>query len=130
MKYIDLYAGIGGFRQALDSQGHKCVFTAEINPAAIQTYEQNYKDLAGFDLDSLQEMTEKEINKIIPDHDLLVGGFPCQPFSVGGKREGFNTEDTKGTQFFNILRILDVKKPKYIFLENVKNLFTHDGGKT
>ncbi len=130
MKYIDLYAGIGGFRQALDKQGHKCVFSAEIDSAAIQTYEENYKDLAGFDLDTLQEMTDDEINKIIPDHNLLVGGFPCQSFSVGGKRQGFETEDTKGTQFFNILKILDVKKPKYIFLENVKNLFQHDKGNT
>lgn len=130
MKYIDLYAGIGGFRQALDKLGHECVFSAEIDSSAIQTYEENYKDLAGFDLDTLQNLTDKEINSKIPDHNLLVGGFPCQPFSVGGKRLGFKTEDTKGTQFFNILKIIDVKKPKYIFLENVKNLFTHDGGNT
>ncbi len=130
MKYIDLYAGIGGFRQALDKYGHKCVFTAEIDGSAIQTYEENYNDKAGFDLDSLQEMTDKEIDERIPDHNILVGGFPCQPFSVGGKRQGFETNDTKGTQFFNILKILDVKKPEFIFLENVKNLFQHDKGNT
>ncbi len=130
MKYIDLYAGIGGFRQALDSLGHKCVFTAEIDASAIETYEVNYNDKAEFNLDLLQEMSDEEIDAKIPDHDLLVGGFPCQPFSVGGKRQGFKTDDTKGTQFFNILKILDVKKPKYIFLENVKNLFQHDGGNT
>lgn len=130
MKYIDLYAGIGGFRQAMDHFGHECVFTAEIDPSAIQTYEENYNDKAAFNLDSLQEMTDNEINEKIPDHDILTGGFPCQPFSVGGKREGFSTLDTKGTQFFNILKILDIKKPKYIFLENVKNLFSHDSGRT
>ncbi len=130
LKYIDLYAGIGGFRSALDNLGNTCVFSAEIDSHALQTYEKNYNDKAAFDLDSIKEMSNEEIDKEIPNHDLLVGGFPCQPFSVAGNRKGFKTEDTKGTQFFNILKIIDVKKPKYLLLENVKHLFTHDGGKT
>lgn len=130
MKFIDLYAGIGGFRYALESFGNECVFSAEINKPAIETYKKNFGDDPTFNMDLFAEMSDKDLDLTVPDHDILVGGFPCQPFSIGGKKEGFNTEDTKGTQFFNILRILEVKKPKYVILENVKHLVKHDFGKT
>ncbi len=130
MKYIDLYAGIGGFRLALDSYGNECVFSAEIDKSAIETYKENYGDDSFFDMDSLREKSNEEIRKIIPKHELLVGGFPCQPFSKAGERKGFETSDTKGTQFFNILKIIDAHNPKHVFLENVRNFTSHDSGNT
>lgn len=130
MKFIDLYAGIGGFRYALEELGNECVFSAEVNKYSIETYKQNFGDNAFFDMDSIKNMSDKEINEAIPDHDILVGGFPCQSFSIAGKKLGFKTEDTRGTQFFNILRILEVKKPSKIILENVKHLIKHDNGNT
>lgn len=117
IKYIDLFAGIGGFRYSLDSLGWKCVFSSEINPQCREVYYQNYG-----------EYPEGDITKIdasdIPDFDVLCGGFPCQPFSICGKQNGF--EDTRGTLFFDICRIVKEKHPKVIFLENVKNLAYHD----
>ncbi|MDK2819545.1 MAG: DNA (cytosine-5-)-methyltransferase, partial [Mycoplasmataceae bacterium] len=131
MKFIDLYAGIGGFRFALEELGHECVFSAGIDKYAIETYENNFPShKAFFNMDSLQEMSNNEIEISIPDHDILVAGFPCQPFSVGGKKLGFNTIDTKGQQFFNIAKILEIKKPKYILLENVFFLTKHNNGET
>ncbi len=130
MKFVDLYAGIGGFRYALESFGYKCVFSSEKNNQSIETYIKNFGDDPTFDMDHLENMTDEEIDSLIPNHDILTGGFPCQSFSIGGKKEGFETKDTKGTQFFNIMRILEVKKPKYIILENVKHLTKHDNGKT
>lgn len=130
MKFIDLYAGIGGFRYALESFGHKCVFSAEINKYSIETYQENFGDDSKFDMDEISKMNDEEIDKLIPSHEILVGGFPCQSFSIAGKKKGFETSDTRGTQFFNILRILEVKKPRYIILENVKHLVKHDNGKT
>lgn len=122
MKFIDLFCGIGGFHQAFRSLGHECVFACDIDKHAIETYEENYglkvtKDITTIDADD------------IPKHDILCGGFPCQSFSLGGFRKGF-ADKTKGTLFFHIARILAHHKTKYIFLENVKNLSTHDDGKT
>ena len=121
LKYIDLFAGIGGFRLALDSFGAKCVFTSEWNKYAQQVYEDN------FGIKPLGDITKiKEFD--IPKHDLLCGGFPCQAFSVSGKQKGF--DDTRGTLFFDIARILKYHKPKFAILENVKNIITHNNGET
>lgn len=121
-KYIDLFAGIGGFHQALNQLGGECVFASEIDQYAIDTYFQNYN------IDSSNDITKVDEKKI-PSHDVLCAGFPCQSFSKAGKREGFNDE-TRGTLFFDIERILKYHKTKYIILENVRNLVSHDNGNT
>lgn len=122
MNFIDLFAGIGGFHQALTSLGHKCVFAAEIDEYAADTYEKNYNINPRCDITKLDPKT-------IPSFEILCAGFPCQSFSVGGKRLGFE-DKTKGTLFFDVCRILKECKPKYILLENVKNLTSHNDGKT
>lgn len=119
--YIDLFAGIGGFRQALDKFGGTCVFASEIDKFAAKAYETLYGHKPAGDITKIDA-------KDIPDHDLLVGGFPCQSFSVAGKRKGF--EDTRGTLFFEIARIAKEKRPKALLLENVKGLVNHDKGRT
>jgi DNA (cytosine-5)-methyltransferase 1 len=120
-KFIDLFAGIGGFHQAAAAVGGVCVFASEIDAAAQQAYEANY----GLN-------PEGDITKVntasIPEHDLLCAGFPCQPFSIIGNRQGF--DDIRGTLFFEIVKILETKKPPMIVLENVKQLATHDNKKT
>lgn len=121
-KYIDLFAGIGGFHQAMEQLGGECVFASEIDKYAIDTYKKNY----GIDSNNnIRDVKEKEI----PKHDVLCAGFPCQTFSKAGKQEGFHDE-TKGTLFFEIERILKYHKTKYIILENVRNLVSHDNKKT
>lgn len=120
-KYIELFAGIGGFRQALDRLGGKCVFASEIDKFAAQAYEVLYGEKPAGDITKIDA-------KDIPDHDLLTAGFPCQAFSVAGKRLGF--EDTRGTLFFEIVRIAKEKRPKVLLLENVKGLVGHNKGKT
>jgi len=152
MRFIELFAGIGGFRHGLESvcftnsqyeiqgtgdkegqfiqQPHKCsngftcVWANEINKYACQIYKKNYGEKG--------ELYEGDIATVnagnIPDHELLVGGFPCQSFSIAGQRRGFN--DTRGTLFFEIERICRAKKPRYILLENVKGLLSHDSGRT
>lgn len=121
-KFIDLFAGIGGFHQALEQLGGECVFASEIDKYAIDTYFENYN----IDSNSnIRDVSEKKI----PKHDVLCAGFPCQAFSKAGKRLGFNDE-TKGTLFFEIERILKYHKTKYIILENVRNLVSHDDGNT
>lgn len=122
-KFIDLFAGIGGFRIAMQSLGGKCVFTSEWDEQAKKTYEANFGEVPFGDI------TREETKKFIPDgFDLLCAGFPCQAFSIAGKRGGF--EDTRGTLFFDVAEIIKRKQPKAIFLENVKGLFNHDKGKT
>lgn len=121
LKYIDLFAGIGGFRLALDSFGAKCVFTSEWDKYAQQVYEDNFGTKPQGDITKIKEFD-------IPKHDLLCGGFPCQAFSVSGKQKGF--DDTRGTLFFDIARILKYHKPKFAILENVKNIITHNNGET
>ncbi|MBS4195349.1 DNA (cytosine-5-)-methyltransferase [Bacillus sp. FJAT-49870] len=120
--YIELFAGIGGFRQALDKLGGECVFASEIDKFAKQSYTALYGDahLHG-DITKINETD-------IPDHDLIVAGIPCQAFSVAGKRLGF--EDTRGTLFFDVARIAKEKRPKAIWIENVKGLVGHDKGRT
>lgn len=138
-RFIDLFAGIGGFRIALQKQGGKCVFSSEIDNAARKTYERNFGEVPFGDIRFFtdDDISDKTIDKLIPDHDVLAAGFPCQPFSLAGvsarvalnKSHGFNDED-QGNLFFDILRIAKVKKPKVLFLENVKNLKSHDKGRT
>ena len=122
-KFIDLFAGIGGFRLAMQNLGGKCVFTSEWDKEAKRTYKANFGERPFGDI------TKNETKEFIPDDfDLLCAGFPCQAFSIAGKRGGF--EDTRGTLFFEVAEIIKRKKPKAIFLENVKGLRNHNGGKT
>lgn len=130
--FIDLFAGIGGLRMGFDAIGGRCVFTSEWNKFAQQTYSANYRD---------NRPIEGDITKIhaddIPDHDVLVAGFPCQPFSIAGvskknalgRSHGFACE-AQGTLFFDVARIIDAKRPAAFLLENVKNLQSHDQGRT
>lgn len=121
-KFIDLFAGIGGIRLAFESVGGKCVFSSEWDNNACITYEANFGEKPYGDITKINAST-------IPDFDILLAGFPCQPFSIAGKKAGFNHE-TQGTLFFDIERILKEKKPRAFMLENVKNLTTHDNGNT
>ena len=120
-KFIDLFAGIGGFHLALESLGSNCVFASEWDKFASKTYYDNFGLQPNGDITKIQE-------KEIPNHDILCGGFPCQAFSISGKQKGF--DDIRGTLFFDIARIVEHHKPKVLFLENVKNLSKHDDGKT
>jgi DNA (cytosine-5)-methyltransferase 1 len=120
-KFIDLFAGIGGIRLPFQKNGGECVFSSEWNKHAKKTYFANYGDYPFGDITKIS-------SENIPDHDILLGGFPCQAFSQAGKGEGF--ADTRGTLFFEIQRILVAKRPKAFLLENVKKLLTHDSGKT
>ena len=122
--FIDLFAGIGGFRIALQSLGGKCVFSSEWDANAQKTYFYNFGEIPYGDI------TKESIKNCIPDgFDVLCAGFPCQAFSMAGKHMGFD-EDTRGTLFFDVAEIIKRKRPKAVFLENVKNLYTHDNGKT
>lgn len=121
-KMVDLFAGIGGTRLGFQLTGRtKVVFSSEIDKFAIKTYFANFGDMPFGDITKIDEQD-------IPDHDILVGGFPCQAFSQAGLKKGF--EDTRGTLFFDIARILNNKKPKAFLLENVKNLLNHNKGQT
>lgn len=122
-KFIDLFAGIGGFRIALQDLGGKCVYTSEWDEQAKKTYEANFGEVPFGDI------TKKETKDFIPNgFDVLCAGFPCQAFSIAGRRGGF--EDTRGTLFFEVAEIIKEKQPKAIFLENVKGLRNHNKGKT
>ena len=119
MKFIDLFAGIGGFRYALESLGCTCVFSSEWDKFCKMSYTLNFKETPHGDITKIDE-------KDIPKFDILCAGFPCQPFSISGNQKGFG--DTRGTLFFDIARIVKYHKPKVILLENVKNLKAHNGG--
>lgn len=121
IKFIDLFAGIGGIRQGFEFVGCNCVFSSEIDAACRETYLKNFGEYPCGDITKIDA-------KIIPDFDILCAGFPCQPFSICGKKKGF--EDTRGTLFFDICRILKEKTPQVVFLENVKNIINHDSGNT
>lgn len=122
-KFIDLFAGIGGFRLALQNVGGKCVYTSEWENAAKKTYRENFGEIPFGDI------TEETTKNYIPiEFDVLCAGFPCQAFSIAGKRKGFS--DTRGTLFFDVEQIINKHRPKVVFLENVKNLVSHDRGKT
>ena len=120
-KFIDLFAGIGGFRFALESFGADCVYTSEWDKYAQKVYEKNFGDKPDGDITEINE-------EDIPKHDILCGGFPCQAFSISGNQKGFN--DTRGTLFFDVARIVKLHEPKVLFLENVRNFEKHDDGKT
>lgn len=119
--FIDLFAGLGGFRLALESLGAKCVYSNEWDAPAQEVYKNNFGDTPEGDITKVDEKT-------IPDHDILCAGFPCQAFSISGKQRGF--EDSRGTLFFDVARIVKEKKPKVVFMENVKNFASHDEGRT
>lgn len=120
--FIDLFAGIGGIRLGFESVGGECVFSSEFDEAACKTYEANFGEHPSGDITKIPASE-------IPDFDILLGGFPCQAFSIIGKKEGFENE-TCGTLFFEIERILKEKKPRAFMLENVRNLTAHDKGNT
>lgn len=121
-QFIDLFAGIGGMRIAFESAGGKCVYTSEWDASAKKTYEANFGEIPDGDITKVDERN-------IPDFDLLLAGFPCQPFSTIGQRAGFKHK-TQGTLFYDVLRIIEHKRPSAFLLENVKGLVSHDSGKT
>jgi len=122
LTFIDLFAGIGGIRKGFEDAKTRCVFSSEWDKYAAITYEANYEDVPFGDITKINE-------EDIPDHDVLLAGFPCQPFSNIGKRQGF-AHETQGTLFFDVLRILKHKQPKMFLLENVKGILTNDNGNT
>lgn len=122
-EFIDLFAGVGGFRIALQNVGGKCVYTSEWNDGAKKTYRENFGEIPFGDI------TKDSVKHYIPKNfDVLCAGFPCQAFSIAGYQKGFS--DTRGTLFFDIEQIIEKHRPKVVFLENVKNLVSHDKGKT
>jgi DNA (cytosine-5)-methyltransferase 1 len=134
-KFIDLFAGIGGFHHALSAIGGECVLTCEFDKHCEKIYKNTFKDVGNktkfvsnireitrTDIDDeLALRTKEEINELVPDHDIICGGFPCQPFSKSGEQKGIK-DKTRGTLFFDIMQIVEAKKPSYIFLENVRNI--------
>ena len=127
MKFLDLFAGIGGFRFGMESAGHECIGFCEIDKFARASYKAIHDTEGEIELHDITTVTDEEIRNI--GHvDVICGGFPCQSFSIAGSRRGF--EDTRGTLFFEIARFSDILKPKYLFLENVKGLLNHDRGNT
>ena len=129
LKFIDLFAGIGGFHLALKSLDMECIFTSEIDTHARKTYAANFKDKYLDHPDLFAGDIWKVDYKKIPDFDILCGGFPCQPFSQAGHKKGFK-DNKDGNLFFSIEQILKIKKPKAFFLENVRHLKNHDNGNT
>ena len=121
MTFIDLFAGLGGFRLALESMDARCVYSSEWDKQAQIVYQENFGERPNGDITQVDE-------KSIPDHDICCAGFPCQAFSISGKMRGF--EDSRGTLFFDVARIVKEKKPKVVFMENVRNFARHDGGRT
>ena len=137
--FIDLFAGIGGFRLGLQANGGRCVFSSEWDKAAQRTYFKNFGEFPYGDIRRFTDIAlpDRQVGSLIPDHDVLAAGFPCQPFSRAGvsarqslgQDHGFACE-AQGTLFFDIVRIAKIKRPKVLFLENVRNLISHDKGKT
>ena len=119
--FIDLFAGLGVFRLALESLGAKCVYSSEWDKPVRKVYSDNFDEIPDGDITQVDE-------KSVPDHDILCAGFPCQALSISGKQHGF--EDSRGTLFFDVARIVKEKEPKVVFMENVKNFASHDGGRT
>lgn len=121
VSFIDLFAGIGGFRLAMEAAGAECLFSSELDKYAQQTYLANFGDIPHGDICNIQA-------KDIPAHDILCAGFPCQPFSIAGKQLGFI--DPRGNMFWEIMRIVEFHRPKALLLENVRHLISHDNGRT
>ncbi len=135
VKFIDLFAGIGGFHLAFHDLGAECVFASEINPHARKTYETNLKKISPelFESGNFNDDILKIIDPAaqVPDFDVLCAGFPCQPFSQAGYKRGFSENlDSRGNMFFRICDIIKAKRPKAFFLENVRHLIKHDNGRT
>lgn len=130
LKFIDLFSGIGGIKIGFENAGFKCVFSNDFDQYCKITYDLNFAEILKIkDQMVLEDITKIQSDKI-PSFDILTGGFPCQPFSVAGYRQGFDDKNGRGNLFFDIIRILKDKKPKAFLLENVKNLKTHDKGNT
>jgi len=121
IQFIDLFAGIGGLRLGFENKNSKCIFSSEIDKNSQKTYIENFKDIPEGDITKIAPQD-------IPSHDILLAGFPCQAFSIAGYQKGF--EDARGTLFFNIVKVLEIHKPKAFLLENVKNLVRHQKGAT
>lgn len=127
MKFLDLFAGIGGFRLGMESAGHECVGFCEIDKFARASYKAIHDTKGEIELHDITRVTDESIRRI-GSVDIICGGFPCQAFSIAGNRRGF--EDTRGTLFFEIARFASILRPKYLFLENVKGLLNHENGIT
>lgn len=129
-RFIDLFAGIGGFHLAFHNAGAECVFASEWNDSARLTYEANFSKVSPelFMSNQFHGDITKVDKESIPDFEVLTAGFPCQPFSQAGHRKGF--DDVRGTLFFDIAEIIRIKKPQAFFLENVRHLYSHDNGET
>ena len=127
MKFLDLFAGIGGFRLGMESAGHECVGFCEIDKFARKSYKAIHDTKGEIELHDITAVSDESIRRI-GRVDIICGGFPCQAFSIAGNRRGF--EDTRGTLFFEIARFASILRPKYLLLENVKGLLNHDGGAT
>lgn len=128
MKFLDLFAGIGGFRLGMERAGHKCVGYCEIDKYARLSYNAIHNTEGEIDYKDITEVTNEEFRKLRGKVDVICGGFPCQAFSIAGNQLGF--EDARGTLFYEIARAAEQIKPRYLFLENVRNLLSHDKGKT
>ena len=129
MKFLDLFAGIGGFRMGLESLGHECVGFCEIDKFARKSYKAIYDTEGEIELHDITQVTDEEWRKFRGTVDIICGGFPCQAFSIAGKRKGF-LDETRGTLFFEIARAAKEIQPSLLFLENVKGLLSHDKGRT
>jgi DNA (cytosine-5)-methyltransferase 1 len=127
MKFLDLFAGIGGFRLGMEAAGHECVGFCEIDKFARESYKAIHDTKGEIELHDITAVSDESVRGI-GRVDVICGGFPCQAFSIAGKRQGF--EDTRGTLFFEIARFASILRPRLLFLENVKGLLNHDGGNT
>ncbi|HET4528194.1 TPA: DNA cytosine methyltransferase [Streptococcus pneumoniae] len=127
MKFLDLFAGIGGFRLGMEYAGHKCIGFCEIDKFARESYKAIHNTKGEIELHDITAVSDESIRGI-GSVDIICGGFPCQAFSIAGNRRGF--EDTRGTLFFEIARFASILRPKYLFLENVKGLLNHENGVT
>lgn len=130
LKFIDLFAGIGGIKIGFENAGFSCVFSNDFDKNAKITFDLNFSNLYTYKQSMVLGNIQKIQSSAIPDFDILCAGFPCQPFSIAGYKQGFNDEKDRGNLFFDIVRILKDKRPKAFLLENVKNLNTHDKGNT
>ena len=128
MNFLDIFAGIGGFRLGMERAGHKCVGFCEIDKFARSSYKAMHNTENEIEYHDIKEVTNEEFRKLRGKVDVICGGFPCQAFSIAGKQLGF--EDTRGTLFYEIARATQEIKPRYLLLENVRNLLSHDKGQT
>ena len=128
MKFLDLFAGIGGFRLGLTRQGHECIGFCEIDKFARKSYKAIYETKGEIEFHDIRQVTDQDFRQLRGQVDIICGGFPCQAFSLAGRRLGF--EDTRGTLFFEIARAAKQIQPRFLFLENVKGLLSHDKGET